>query len=349
MRRRYAVLLAAVAAGLAAYVGFWFWAADAVEQGVLRWAEQRRAEGAEVGWRSLAVGGFPFRIRLSFEEPRLALPAHPLAPEWRGLRLVAVTHPWRLGHVLASFEGAQSFGFADNGRRRGIELRTQSWLASWQGGGPASRRVSFDLKQVEAVDTAASEPTRAARLQVHARPGQSPSALADVAFKAEGVRLPQAADLPLGQEIALIELDAAAMGPAPSGDYPEALLRWRDEGGVIEVRRAALDWADVRFETSGTLALDAQTRPEGAFTARIWNHRRLLEELVAAKAMAEDDARLARAALDLLAAANKGMLSAPLTLQNGRVWLGPVAVARLRPLFPDAVRNPAPESPAPRR
>lgn len=349
MRRRYVALLAAVAAGVVAYVAFWFWIADAVERGVLRWADERRAEGAEVEWRALAVGGFPFRVRLAFAEPRLALPAHPLAPEWRGGRLVALAHPWNLRHVLASFEGPQSFGFDEGGRRRTIELRTKRWLASWQAGADGRRRLSFDLTELEAVDSAEAGPARAVRLQVHARPGPSPDALADLAFKAEGVRLPQAAALPLGPEIALAELDAAVMGPPPAGGYPEALLRWRDEGGVVEVRRAALDWAEVRFEATGTLALDAQTRLEGAFIARIWNHRKLLEALVAANALAAEDARLADAALDLLAAANKGVLSAPLTLQNGKVWLGPAAVARLRPLVPDAGRNPAPASPAPQR
>jgi hypothetical protein len=163
------------------------------------------------------------------------------------------------------------------------------------------------------------------------------------------VVLPQAAALPLGREVDAVELDATLMGPLPDGDYPEAVLRWRDEGGVVEVRRFALDWGEVRVEASGTLTLDAATRPEGAFSAKLWNHRKLLAEMVAAKAMSPDDARLAGAALDLLAAAGGGAVSAPVTAQNGKLWLGPVAVARLSPLLPDAVRSPAPASPAPRR
>ena len=347
MRTRYAVLVAVVGVAVLGYVAFWFWMAQAVEQGVLRWADERRAEGMEVGWRELSVGGFPFRLKATVEEPRLALPLHPLAPEWRGDRLVAYAHPWNLRHVLAAFEGEHALSFRQGEARRRIGLRARSWLASWQGGPEGrTRRVSVDLHDAEAADSAVAGRTRAARLQVHARPGQSPNALADLAFDAEGVSLPQAAALPLGPEVERVELDAALLGPPPGRDFPENVLRWRDDGGVVEVRRFALDWNEVRIEAAGTLALDAATRPEGAFTAKLWNHGRLLDALIAAKAMPPDDARLARAALDLLAAAGGGALTAPVTAQNGRLWLGPVAVARLSPLLPDAARNPAPASPA---
>jgi hypothetical protein len=350
MRARYVALVAVLVLVALGYVAFWFWMAAALERGVHRWADERRLEGMEVDWRELSVGGFPFRLRATVEEPRLALPRHPLAPEWRGGRLVAYAHPWNLRHVLASFKEEHVLSFRQGEARRLVALRARSWLASWQGGPDGrTRRVSVDLHDAEAMDSAVAGPTRAARLQVHARPGQAPNALADLAFSAAEVSLPQAAALPLGPEIERVELDATLLGPFPEGGYPEGVLRWRDEGGVVEVRRFALDWNEVRIEAAGTLALDAATRPEGAFTAKLWNHGKLLDALVAANAMSPDDARLARAALDLLAAAGGGALTAPVTAQNGRLWLGPAAVARLSPLLPGAARNPAPASPAPQR
>jgi hypothetical protein len=234
--------------------------------------------------------------------------------------------------------------------RRRIALQARSWLASWQtspDGRP--KRISFDLHGVAATDSASPEPTRAERLQLHIRPGQTPNDLADFALKAADVVLPQAAATPLGPKVEAIEVEASLMGPLPSGGYPEAVLRWRDEGGVVEVRRVHLEWGEVRAEAAGTLALDEATRPEGAFSAKLWNHRKLLNAMVAARAISADDARLAGAALDLLAAAGGGAVSAPVTAQSGMLWLGPVAVARLNPLLPAAARSQAPASPAPRR
>ena len=350
MRARYVALVAALGVAAIGYVAFWFWAAGAAEQSVVRWAEARRAEGMEVGWGNLSVGGFPFRLEVSVEGPRMAAPRHPLTPEWRGARVVAYAHPWNLRHVLASFEGDHALSFLEGDSRRSISLRARTWLASWQAG-PEGRpkRISIDLHDVQATDSAAPEPTRAARLQLHVRPGQAPNALADIAMKASSIVLPKAQALPLGPEIGAAELDATLMGPLPEGGYPQAVLRWRDGGGVVEVRRIAVEWGEVSVEASGTLALDAATRPEGAFTAEVRNHRELLDELIAAKALSTDDGRLARAALDLLAAAGGGALAVPVTAQNGKLWLGPVAVARLNPLLPDAAQNPAPASPDRRR
>src|SRR5690606_13872956 len=113
LRIRYAAL--AVAVVVAGYVGYWFWVAGKVERGVLRWADERRAEGFEVGWRSFDIGGFPFRLVLTFEEPRLAQPGHRLAPEWRGERVIALMYPWNLRYVLAGFEGEQTLSFRDEG------------------------------------------------------------------------------------------------------------------------------------------------------------------------------------------------------------------------------------------
>lgn len=350
MRIRLAALVALIGLGVAAYVAFWFWMANAAEEGVQRWAEERRSAGMDVGWRALSVDGFPFRLAVTLDEPRVALPGHPLAPEWRGERVVAFAQPWSLRHVIARFEGEHALAFRQGDRRRRIALSAGSWLASWRAG-PDGRpeRISIDLHDLEARDSAAAGPTRAARLQAHARPGQKAGALVDLAFKAEDVLLPAAEAPPLGPAVALVELDATVMGPLPPGGYPEAVLRWRDEGGVVEVRRLVVDWGEVRLEAAGTLTLDAATRPEGAFTAKLWNHGKLLDALVAAEALSADDARLARAALDLLAAAGGGAVSVPVTAQNGKLWLGPVAAARLSPLLPDAARNPAPASPAPRR
>ena len=350
MRPRYAALLAVIVLLVLGYVGFWFWMARAVEQGVQRWAEDRRAEGMEVGWDALSVGGFPFRLEVAVEAPRLAQPRSPLAPEWRGERLVAYAEPWSLRHVIARFEGQHELSFRQGEQRRRIGLSARAWLASWAGENGRAR-VDLDLRDAVATDSAAPGPTRAARLQVHARPGHAANAVADLALQVSGLLLPSAEGLPLGPEVTLLEVDAALMGPLPPPGlgYPEAVLRWRDDGGVVEVRRFALEWGEVRLEANGTLALDAATRPEGAFSARLWNHRRLLEALVASRAMSADDARLAAAALDLLAAAGNGAVAAPISAQNGRLWLGPAAVARLSPLLPGAGRNPAPASPAPQR
>ena len=60
---------------------------------------------------------------------------------------------------------------------------------------------------------------------------------------------------------------------------------------------------------------------------------RLIDTLAWAGLLSAGQTLGARALLDVLAAAGGGTLSVPLTLQDGLVTLGPVAIARLAPLF----------------
>ncbi len=111
-----------------------------------------------------------------------------------------------------------------------------------------------------------------------------------------------------------------------------AVTQWRDGGGTVEVRTLHLQWGKVDITASGSLALDNKMRPIGALTARIKGHNALLDMAVATKSMSKTSAVAARAVLGLLAAAGGGTLSVPVRLQDGQLYLGPVAVAKLAPL-----------------
>ena len=94
-----------------------------------------------------------------------------------------------------------------------------------------------------------------------------------------------------------------------------------------------LAWGSVSLSGQGTLALDAAGRAMGALTAKLKGHGALLDVAVAYGQIGKGSAKAGKLLLDLLAAANGGELSVPLRLQDGRLYLGPVILARLRPLL----------------
>jgi hypothetical protein len=93
-----------------------------------------------------------------------------------------------------------------------------------------------------------------------------------------------------------------------------------------------LQWGDIEITASGSLALDDRMRAIGALTARIKGHNELLKLAVANGAMEKKNLLPARAVLGLLAAAAGGVLSVPVRLQDGTLFLGPAAIARLAPI-----------------
>src|SRR5262249_30973559 len=65
------------------------------------------------------------------------------------------------------------------------------------------------------------------------------------------------------------DLSLALTGPLPWGGTPDALTRWRDAGGTLELRQIAVAWSGLTLDGDGTAALDDQMRPEGVLTLRL--------------------------------------------------------------------------------
>lgn len=78
-------------------------------------------------------------------------------------------------------------------------------------------------------------------------------------------------------------------------------------------------------------------RPLGAGTAKLQGLAPVLDRLVAKGQIRAPEASIAKIVLGLLAqpTANGSLeVSVPLTAQDGKLFLGPVAVATLKPLAP---------------
>lgn len=140
--------------------------------------------------------------------------------------------------------------------------------------------------------------------------------------------------LGLGARLERLSFRAVIEGAAPDGPGPEAVRAWRDNGGVVQLSDFRLIWGPLDLGAEGTLALDAEGRPIGALTARLRGHAGLVDALRASGQLSEGEAQTAKLALGAIAEAVGGdELALALSLQDGEVWLGPVRVARLAPLY----------------
>src|SRR5690606_19684738 len=116
---------------------------------------------------------------------------------------------------------------------------------------------------------------------------------------------------------------------------------WRDSGGVIEFETVALHWGALRLSGDGTLTLDKQYRPLGAMAGQIRGVDAGIDALVAAGKMTLDDAAAAKAVLGMIAQQDPAdgepgepYLPLPLTAQDGRLSIGPVALFGLPSILP---------------
>jgi hypothetical protein len=340
-RRILLILLVAVLALAAATTVYWHYASEALSDGIGHWAEARRADGLQASYSSVAIKGFPFRLRAVIRDPVIARPAGPngrdIAWEWRGSDLEASVRPWNTSRVDLDFPGTHQLTLPVGGGWTIFATadRAVGTLDLDETGVPASGDFGMDELDLLSEDGRQSVSIAHVKLSgaTHAA-GNPPhqTATFDLSLDGKGIELPQDAKPPLGSYIAVLEGQASLMGVFPAGPAVEAATAWRNDGGTIEVHRLHLEWGPLAIEAGGTLALDANLQPIGALSAIVRGFPETVDALVAGGMVQKSDGDTAKTVLGLLAKSPKGggppELTVPLTVQNGWIYVGPVALAR---------------------
>jgi len=330
MRTRYILITGLVTIALAAggYSLAWHRLAGAVRSDVEAWARARSAAGLETGFQALAIDGYPFSLRLRIDAPFAAL-SH-AAPHWRweGQAIAVTTRPWAMtrfeitpvgAHRLAGpanivFQAASAIAalvLDDDGRSGQLNIELTGLTMQLDGDPEPSR--------IEVASLSLERPPPAA----HGDKG-----LLLFALDAGGINAPRAARGPLGSDVERLLLEGHVPMP-PRGDQAAitSLGAWLAAGGVVEVETLELRWGGLELSAAGTLTLDDQMRPLAAFNARVQDYARTLEAFAAQGILTAREAAIARTVFDLLARrSGDGSLEIPITAQDGRLFVGPVAL-----------------------
>jgi hypothetical protein len=84
------------------------------------------------------------------------------------------------------------------------------------------------------------------------------------------------------------------------------------------------------------MTIDAGARPKGNFQAEIADYPVLLAALVKAHVVRARDAQLALVGLGLVAelqGSNDGRIRVPIVMTDGKLYLGPLFIAKLEPVY----------------
>ncbi|WP_448206135.1 DUF2125 domain-containing protein [Azospirillum sp. sgz302134] len=325
--------LAALAVLVGAYSVWWWQAASAVERGVLAWIEDQRANGALVEHRGLTVGGYPLVIRAALEAPHLAT----RGAEWQGTRLVAEAPPWNHTRIALSLPGEQKLSLV-SASQPPLDLLAkgggQGHVLLTLAGQPVELRLGF----TDLVAQPNAMPLPVAALDLTAtQPPEPPAGHTDtglsVSLTASGVTLPEDTPGSLGRKVEQALLSARVLGRPPKPE-PASLSAWSRDGGTVELDSLKLDWGPLKLAMNGTLALDGTLQPQAALTAEVRGFQAVLDALQGF--FRPKELALARTMLTMLARpaepGGEPVLTAPVTVQNRSLFLGPLKVAALPPV-----------------
>jgi hypothetical protein len=313
---------------IGAYGAFWFIAAGRIESGIALWADSLRQDNAELTWRTIRVGGFPFAFDVRLTDARLRAAKAPggnlSAPVFS-----ASARPWNFyDWQLSAPEGLS--GTVGNGQEA-VKIAAQNATGA-VAAGAAEVTIWFRLHEPIA-DLPEHVTADKADLWL-SLPGRAAQEHTDRAFAL-------AADLhgltvsvtpaPFKGAIDDLAFGATVLGAIPSGPPRQAAAAWRDSGGTIELDRFALSWSGLRVAGSGTLALGPDLQPIGAFSGAVSGFDELINAFAAAGQLRMGDMTIAKIGLAALAKPGpdgKPEVSTSFTIQNGQMYLGPLKLGQ---------------------
>lgn len=321
------IVIAVLVVILGGYSAFWFFVAGRIENGIGEWAESLRPHNVDLSWRTIRVGGFPFSFRADAQEVLLRDPALAEPAEVRVPRLSAEAHSWnfRVWRLTAPEGLTATFGPPDKTVAK-LTAREATGMVAPNGDAGATVQIGLDDMALDAgMRVAARDIELSLSLPPHPPQSADERAIA-VVLAVRDVTMP-VVPAPLRNPLDEITFAAALMGPVPAAPLRKAASAWRDAGGTVELERVAVRWGTLAVTGSGTAALDAELQPIGAFSGAIEGYDELMSALVAAGRLRPGDAGLARMALGFLAKPGPGgrpQITAPFTIQDGQMLLGPV-------------------------
>jgi len=332
------VIVAAAAIG-GAYTAYWFFLAANIEDGIGEWAAARAGTGLRVSQKRIEISGYPLALRVIVTAPRIALSRLSASGEgdnweWRGQKLTARIAPWNLGRILLDLSGAHEMVIAAGHRRQNYRWQAGRLIlvASLHGDKlPASIAVSagaLTLKTARDVRLVAikSADIIAERLFPGEATAQTPTF--SLELRLQGVELPAGFHLPLGQVVHGLKLEAKVFGTFDLPLTLEAIGRWRDAGGMVEVDRLEAQYGPLDLRAGGTLYLDEVMQPVGKITAKVRGFFDVLSALRRAGHIRSSDAARLRLILGVLATKPKNggtpTISLPLSIQGRKIYAGPV-------------------------
>lgn len=333
---RKSVIAITLIAILGGYTGYWFYARNVAVQVIDNWAEQRRAEGYAVHYAPPEVTGFPLLVRARLDTPLLQRDGF----EWRGERMTIEFRPWNFRKIRIDLEGKQLLILEKGAEQLTLEPAEAAIVATLSEMGRLTDAALL-VRDIQVSNPTGASQLQAAEIWLEAKaPETPPASHSDESLKlslsAADIVLPETIDGPLGRTLSKLRADLRIRGTAPGGSYAEAVEAWRRSGGTLDVDWFQVNWGELDLRAKGTVALDEESRPLGAFSTDIRGHNHAVDALVAHGVLELGTATMTKIGLALLAKSppegGPPVLTLPVTAQDGHLYAGPLKILDLDPI-----------------
>jgi len=345
LRRIRAALIAGIGLAVLAvlYSTYWFVLATGARAQLLSWAEDRRAMGFDADLADVRASGFPFDVHLAAANVRLGNARADTPWLWESRAAVLSLKPWNPFRITLKPSGDQNVTATVRGEKktfRGSGALTATFTLAGAG---MPDDVAVTVKDLNISNGGVELIIGAADLRARVLergPADYRTPVFDLALDAQTIRLPATVNLALGTMVSRLTLSGVVMGSFgdgfEGGNNPGALGDrlglWRDAGGTVDITRFETAYGPLVIRTSGTIALDRELQPVGAFTAKVEGFQAVVEALRRKGLVRSRDAVTAKIVLGALARKNGSgspTLNLPVTVQKRKFYAGPIPLLEL--------------------
>jgi hypothetical protein len=317
------------------------------EASIENWMELRRGFGERVTYSDMITrSGYPFTIHHEVKAPVWTIRHGGLETRMTTPVLVVENSP--LNPFRLTLEADQGVHLRSGGASGMNTLTTGSVRGSVLAGEYAPESGYVVAERLVADDPAGAHLAKMDRMEVRFGPDDN---AAEVGAQAAEQPVPVIGvlDLDISGLVLSERFQVPFTGPAdlrtrtaiegglPSYD-PAGLALWRDAGGVIDIRALSIYWAPLDLRGDGAFALDRNLRPQGAATISASGLPATLDQVVAMGGVKPGEASWIKLALIALAKpppeGGPPRVTAPLTIQDGQVSLGPLKIGRVGSIVP---------------
>jgi hypothetical protein len=344
-RKSSALFAVGTGVGIAAviYTIAWFVSAHLLQGEVERWLTARRAEGFTIRTGALGSAGFPFRVAVRIPDLDLATPPQKGKWTWQTPAVEISASPAHLSHLTLDLSGTHTlsgpwlenpplqftagkgrltFDLNDDGAVTATQLNIETGDGSWN---TDHSHLHVDKAAVRlSLNPPAETPAAPASGPVK---GPMPVVSARLEVNIETLTLPGALPAPLSTTLKGVAFTADVVGPMGSGSLPKILDAWQNAGGAINLKAFTLDWPPLAIAGEGSIALDQDLQPLGAFTTRVRGFAAGIDIMVEQHRMDRKEATLAKGVLGMMSKPSTGgetEISVPLTVQDRMLSAGPL-------------------------
>jgi hypothetical protein len=360
-----ALPLIAVLVLAAAWSGFWFYAAGRADAVMAAWRQREAQAGRNYACAQQSVGGFPFRFEVICDGASAAFASNEPPVAFKAQRVHAAAQVYDPTLLIAEIDAPLTITVAGEAP---VQATWSLLQISIRGRPPAPERVSMVVDDAAIAGDgagASGEPLlRAKRIALHGRVAEgsvTDHPVLELAARLDEIAAPTVHPL-LRQPLSLTATGVLRgldnLRPMP---LPAALRKLQAAGGRVEIKQARLEQGELVAVATGTLGLTAAGRLDGELTVTARGLDRVLP-LLGIDELVPNNKKLAPAlgALDRLipglgqiarnrAGAGLAMglaligrpaeldghkaLALPLRFTDGAIFLGPVRVGSVAPLF----------------